>query len=48
MKKNLEKSKTEDNFEEVFKSTQKTAKSKRLTNKDVEQQIKEYRKQKNN
>src|SRR3989344_264187 len=45
--KNLEKAKTEDEFEKVFRSTWKIAKSRGITKKDVAEEIKAYRKGKN-
>ena len=45
--KNLEKAKTEDEFEKVFRSTWKIAKSRGITKKDVAEEIKAYRKEKN-
>ena len=43
--KNLEKAKTEDEFEKVFNSMWKTAKPKGITKKDVAEEIKAYRKE---
>lgn len=45
--KNLEKVKSREEFEDVFKSMWKTAKDRNITKKDVAEQISEYRKEKN-
>jgi len=45
--KNLEKSKTREEFEKIFSSMWKTAKARNITKKDIAEEIRKYRKEKN-